>query len=143
MAYAVLIAWIIQGTVGVTLFIGWLRHANGRSARTVIAHLALSLSGLALWAWFVVTGSIVPAWFAFAIITAGNTFGDMMLLGRARRLEPGATTLRQRYGVAISAAFRGKLPPRVAFHAVFSGVVYFGCLGVCIGATVAAFAGPA
>jgi hypothetical protein len=140
MAYAVLIAWIIQGAVGLTLFIGWLRHANGRNPRTVVAHLVLSLSGLAFWVWFVVTGSIVPAWIAFAIITAGNTLGDMMLLGRARRLAPEATTLAQRYGVALSAMFRGKLPPRVAFHAVFSGVVYFGCLGVCIGATVAAAA---
>ncbi len=139
MAYAVLIAWIIQGAVGLSLFIGWLRHADGRNARTVIAHLVLSLSGLAFWVWFVASGLLLPAWIAFAIITAGNTLGDMMLLGRARSLAPEATTIGKRYGVAISAIFRGRMPPRVAFHALFSGLVYFGCLAVCIGATVARF----
>ena len=140
MAWVLLLAWLIQGGVGLTLFIDWLRHARRRGARTVVWHLALSLSGLALWVWFVVTGALAPAWIAFAIITAGNTFGDIMLLGRARRIDPEAKTIWQRYGVAITAMARGKLPPRVSFHALFSAVVYFGCLGVCIGATVDALA---
>jgi hypothetical protein len=140
MATVVLLAWIIQGAVGLTLVIDWLRHAGGRGARTIVWHIGLSLSGLVFWVWFLVTGAVAPAWIAFAIITAGNTLCDIMLLGRAHRIAPGTTTVWQRYGVAISAIFRGNLPARVSFHALFSGVVYFTCLGVCIGATAAALA---
>lgn len=136
MALLVLLAWIIQGAFGLTLLIDWVRHARGRGARTVVWHVVLSVSGLVFWVWFVVTGALAPAWIAFAIITTGNTFGDIMLLRRARRIDPEAKTLWQRYRVAIGALGRGKLPPRVSFHALFSGVVYFGCLGVCLGASL-------
>jgi hypothetical protein len=141
MGYVVLALWVIQSAVGVSLLVSWLRHGRGRSSRTVITHVALSLSGLAFWVWFVATGALAPAWIAFLIINGGNTFGDMMLLGRARRLDPNAKTIWQRYGVALAAIFRGGMPWRVSFHGLFAGVVYFSCLGVCIGATVAAFAG--
>lgn len=137
MAIVVLILWIIEGAVGLTLFLSWLRHARGRGARSVVTHLVMMLSGLAFWVWFVVSGALVPAWTAFAIITVGIAFGDAMLLGRARRLSPEATTVAKGYAAAVSASLRGGLPWRVTFHAWFSPVVYFTCLGVCIGASVA------
>jgi len=140
MAMVVLVAWVTQAAVGLTLFIHWLRHARGRGARTVVSHVVLSLSGLVFWGWFMFTGAVPLAWIAFAIITAGNTFGDVMLLARARRLAPGAKTIWQQYGVAISAIFRGELTPQVSFHTLFSAVVFFTCLGVCIGATATALA---
>jgi hypothetical protein len=138
MAAVVLIAWIIQGAVGLTLFVDWLRRGPRRGARTVIPHVVLTLLGLALWVGFMVTGALAAAWISFAILTAGNIFGDMMLLRRARRIAPGATTIRQGYAAAVSSILRRALPPRVSFHALFSAVVYFPCLGVCLGATVAA-----
>lgn len=134
----VLILWIIEGLVGLTLFISWLRHAQGRGGRNVVTHLVMMLSGLAFWVWFVASGTLLPAWTAFAIISVGIGFGDVMLLGRARRLSPDATTVAKGYAAAISASFRGRLPWRVTFHAWFSPAVYFTCLGVCIGASVAA-----
>ncbi len=137
MALVVLVLWLVQAAVGVTLFVSWLRHAHGRGARTVVTHVVSSLTGLAFWIWFVATGALAPAWIAFVVITIGNGFGDVMLLQRARRLDPAATTTAKAYRVAVSGAFRGALPPRVSFHAIFSGVVYFSCLGVCIGATIA------
>jgi hypothetical protein len=141
MAAVVLVAWIIQGAVGLTLFLDWLRREPRRGARTVIPHVLLTLAGLLFWVGFTVTGALAAAWISFAIITAGNIFGDTMLLGRARRIAPDATTIRQRYAVAIVSIFRRALPRRVSFHAVFSAVVYFPCLGVCVGATVAALSG--
>jgi hypothetical protein len=54
------------------------------------------------------------------------------------RSRTGTTSKRRNYPVAIAAIFRGEMPPRVTFHALFSGVVSFGCLGVCIAATVSA-----
>jgi hypothetical protein len=138
MATVVLVLWIIEGAVGLTLFVSWLRHAQGRGARNVVTHLVMMLAGLAFWVWFVASGALLPAWTAFAIITVGIGFGDAMLLGRARRFSPEATTLGKGYAAAISALRRGRLPWRVVFHAWFSPAVYFTCLGVCIGATVAA-----
>ena len=95
MAMVVLILWIIEGAVGLTLFLSWLRHARGRGARNVVTHLVMMLAGLAFWVWFVASGALLPAWTAFAIITVGIGFGDAMLLGRARRFSPEATTLAQ------------------------------------------------
>lgn len=138
MELVVLGVWVIQSVVGLTLFAGWLRHAHGRGARTVVSHAALMVLGLAVWIWFVTTGVLAVAWGAFVLITIGNVFGDAMLLGRARRISPEATSLGRRYGVAISAIFRGDIPPRVGFHAFFAAAPWFMCLGVCIGATVAA-----
>ena len=77
----VLILWIIEGAVGLTLFLSWLRHARGRGTRNVVTHLVMMLAGLAFWVWFVASGALLPAWTAFAIITVGIGFGDAMLLG--------------------------------------------------------------
>ena len=139
MGYVVLAAWLVQGAVGLSMLIGWLRRGRRRGGGTIAVHVVSSLLGLALWIVFLATGALLPAWLALLSITVGNVYGDRMLLGRARRIDPSAITVWQRYGVALSAIFRGKLPPRVAFHALFAGVVYFTCLGLCIGATVAAF----
>ncbi|HET7734877.1 MAG TPA: hypothetical protein VFK52_02795 [Nocardioidaceae bacterium] len=134
MDYAVLGAWLIQASVGVSLAASWWR--NGRhGAPTVIVHAAAATSALALWGTFVATGSLLAAWSAFVAVTVGNTYGDEMLLGRVRG-QTGTKSKRRNYPVAISAIFRGRMPRRVAFHALFAGVVYFGCLGVCIAATV-------
>lgn len=136
MAYLVLGAWLIQASVGVSLAVTWWRHGR-HGAPTVRAHAAAAAVGLALWVTFVVTASLVAAWSAFVAITVGNTYGDEMLLGRVRS-RTGTASKRRNYPVAIAAIFRAEMPPRVAFHAVFAGVVYFSCLGVCIAATVSA-----
>lgn len=138
MEYVVLAAWLIQAAVGVSLFVSWWR--GGRTgAPTVVTHAAAGVLGLALWAAFLLTGNVLSAWLAFVVITVGNVFGDAMLRGRSQRIH-GATTIRNGYVGAVSDTFQGRMPPRVTFHALFSGLVYFTCLGVCIGATVAAAA---
>jgi hypothetical protein len=135
-ASLVLGAWVIQASVGASLAVSWWRR--GRNAvSTVRAHVAASAVGLALWFTFVVTASLVAAWAAVVVITVGNGYGDKMLLGRVRS-RTGTTSKRRNYPVAVSAIFRGEMPPRVAFHALFAGVVYFSSLGVCIAATVSA-----
>lgn len=136
MGYVVLAAWLIQTAVGVSLFVSWWR--GGRTGvPTVVAHAAAGVVGLALWMVFLLTGNAVPAWLAFAVMTVGNGFGDAMLLGRSRGMR-GAMTFWKGYVGAAGDTLRGRMPPRVTFHALFSGVVYFTSLGVCIGATVAA-----
>jgi hypothetical protein len=136
MVYVVLAVWIVQAAVGVSLFVGWLRHGR-RSPLTVAWHVVPALAGLVLWIVFVLAGSIFAAWGALVVLTIANVFGDRMMVRRQQRIT-GATTFWRDYGTAIVSAIRGRFPPRVVFHAVFAGVVYFTCLGVCIGATVAA-----
>src|SRR5690606_8150692 len=119
--------------VGVSLLVSWWRHGRS-SAPTVVIHVSSIIIGLALWVAFIITGALLPAWLAFAVITIGNGFGDALMVRRHRRVA-GPTAS---YGSAIVAALRARFPPRVTFHACFSGVVYFLCLGVCIGATISA-----
>jgi hypothetical protein len=134
-AYIVLIAWIVQASVGISMFVGWLRHGR-HGAGPMLTHVGVVLVALALWAAFIVTGSVIAAWSTFVVLTVALTFGDIMLIARSRRLT-GRTTFWKDYGAAIAKTFRGMLPRRVTFHALFSPVVYFLCLGVCMGATVA------
>jgi hypothetical protein len=134
MTYLVLAAWVIQASVGVSLAVTWWRHGRP-GASTVLTHTAASGFGLALWTAFIVTESPIAAWGALAAITVGNNYGDDMLLRRVHS-RTGTTSKRRNYPVAIGAIFRGKMPPRVAFHALFAGVVWFSCLGVCVAATV-------
>jgi len=137
MDYVVLAFWVIQAAVGVALFVAWLRHGRGGSAGMVLTHVALAIVGLALWIAFLATGAVLPAWLAFAALTVGNGVGDTMLVRRYRRTSGSTDTFWKAYGGAIAATFRGALPRRVVFHALFAGVVYFTCLGVCIAASVA------
>ncbi|RYB96558.1 hypothetical protein EUA06_03035 [Nocardioides glacieisoli] len=136
MTYVILVAFVVQASVGASLAVTWW-HGGRRGVPTVSTHMAASTLGLGLWIAFVVTGNLVPAWSAFAAITVGNTYGDKMLLARVHR-QTGSTSKRRNYPVAVAAIFRGRMPRRVAFHALFAGVVYFSCLGVCIASTVAA-----
>lgn len=132
MAYAVLVFWIIQVSVGLTLLVSWWRHGRHGPA-FIITHVTLAMVGLGFWIVFLLSGSLWMAWAAFVVLNVGNGFGDAMLVGR-HRSQSGTTAS---YLSAIVAVFKGRMPPRVTFHALFAGVVYFCCLGVCLGATVA------
>ncbi|MGH3352070.1 MAG: hypothetical protein ACRDPS_15490 [Nocardioides sp.] len=135
MTYFVLVAWLVQATVGVLLLTGWFRHGRSRS-RVVITHVALSVIGLALWVTYVLGDQVLYAWGALVMITIGNGFGDNLLLRRARAMGGRHLSVVDAYGVALRAIFRGRLPAFVAFHAVFAGVVYFTALAACILETV-------
>ncbi|NEM91130.1 hypothetical protein [Galbitalea soli] len=135
MEYVVLATWIIQASVGVSLLVGWWR--GGRSgAPTVVIHAAMGVVGFLLWVGFLLSAAVLPAWLALVALTIGNSVGDAMLRGRSRAWRPDASFWRS-YGGAIVDTVTGRMPPRVTFHALFAGVVYFSCLGVCVGATVA------
>jgi hypothetical protein len=135
--FFVLAAWVLQGAVGVVLLVRWAQNAASGAPR-VIGHVGCALIALGLWIAFLVTASPPLAWSAFAVVTVGNTLGDVMLVSRSRRLHGDRSRGWSDYGRAIADTFRGRLPRPVVFHALFSAVVYFSCLGVCIGATIAA-----
>ncbi|MEU6137374.1 hypothetical protein [Nocardioides sp. NPDC047086] len=135
MSYVVLVAWLVQATVGVLLLTGWFRHGRVRPP-VVLTHVGLSVLGLASWTAYVLAGQILWAWAAFALITVGNGFGDNMLLWRTRRMGGSHLSTVNTYKLALRSMFKGRLPFRVSFHAVFAGVVYFSTLALCIVETV-------
>lgn len=138
MEYAVLGAWLIQAVVGVTLLVGWARHARGAGAGPVLAHLLLMVGYLAPWAVFTATGVPVWAWISVAVLVIGIPFGDALMVGRSRAIRKEVNPGLRDYGVAIRTVFAGRMPPSVTFHALFSAAVFFGSLSVAIAATIAA-----
>ena len=136
MAYVVLVTWLVQGAAGIVLLTKWLRHGR-RGATTVLTHVACGVVALGFWIAFLATGAVAFAWTAFVIITIGNGIGDSMLVQRWRRTTGQTNGYWQDYGQVVKATLTGRVPASVIFHAWFSPVVYFTCLGVCIGATVA------
>src|SRR4051812_23808153 len=105
MAYVVLVAWVVQASVGISMLVDWLRHGR-HGAPTVVTHVAFVLVALALWVTFMATGSIVAAWSTFVALTIGLSFGDVMLIGRSRGLS-GRSTFLKDYGAAVASTFRG------------------------------------
>lgn len=135
MSYIVLVAWLVQASVGVLLLTGWLRHGRPHP-RVVVTHVTLSVLGVACWITYVLTDRVLWAWVALLLITVGNGFGDTMLLRRTRSMGGSHLSTVNAYKLALRSMFKGRLPFRVSFHAVFAGVVYFSTLAVCIAATV-------
>jgi hypothetical protein len=135
MSYVVLVAWLVQATVGVLLLTGWFRHGRAYP-RVVVTHVILSVLGVACWITYVLADRVLWAWAALLLITVGNGFGDNVLLRRTRRMGGSHLSTVNAYKLAIRSIFSGRLPFRVGFHAVFAGVVYFSTLAVCVVATV-------
>lgn len=128
----------MQLLVGVLLLVGWVRHARGAGTGPVVAHTALMVGYLVPWAVFIATGHPVWAWGAVGVLSIGIPFGDVLMVHRSRRIRGERRPGLRDYGPAIGDVFAGRMPAKVAFHALFGGVVFFGSVGVAIGATVVA-----
>lgn len=138
MGYAVLGAWLIQAAVGAALLLSVRRHARRRVPRAIVAHAVLMLLFAAPWLAYVITGRAWWPWIAIGILMVGIPFGETMMVRRARALRGETTPGMRDYGRAVALIVQGRFPRRVAFHALFSAVVFFPALAVAIGATVAA-----
>lgn len=138
MGYVMLVAWIVQAVVGVMLLWGWARHARGVGAPAVFTHAGVMVICLALWVVFVLTGTPLWAWLAVGALAVGIPFGETLMVRRARRLRGATRPGLRDYAASIGDVVSRRMPPAVSFHALFSAVVFFGSLGVAIGASVAA-----
>ncbi|MEJ1088939.1 hypothetical protein WDU99_11475 [Microbacterium sp. Mu-80] len=130
-------AWIVQAVAGIALLVGWARHAHGAGARAVITHVVVVLACLASWIVFVATGGVLWAWLAVVGLCIGIPFGETQMVARSRQVRGAAPAGMRDYVRAIGTVFTGRLPALVTFHAIFSAVVFFGSVGVAIGATIA------
>lgn len=138
MELIILGAWFVQAAAGIALLIGWARHAHGSGVRSVITHVVTVLACLGSWIAFVRTGAVLWAWLAVVGLCIGIPFGETQMVARSRRTRGESPAGMRDYVRAIGMVFTGRLPALVTFHALFSAVVFFGSLGVAIGATIAA-----
>ncbi|RAF63540.1 hypothetical protein DN546_34615 [Burkholderia multivorans] len=72
------------------------------------------------------------------VLCIGIPFGDVLMMHRSRRIRGERRPGLRDYGAAIGDVFAGRMPAKVAFHALFGGLVFFGSIAVAIGATAAA-----
>jgi hypothetical protein len=135
MGYIVLAAWLVQACVGLSLLVSWARHARGRDAGLVLTHVTAMIAFAVPWTAFIVTGTTIWAWTGFAVLLLFIGFGDAAMVRRARAVIGESRRGLGDYGPAIGVALSGRLGRRTTFHMLFSALVFFPCLVVCIIAT--------
>ncbi|MFE6997520.1 hypothetical protein ACFVAE_16280 [Microbacterium sp. NPDC057659] len=138
MGYMVLAAWVVQAAVGVSLLVSWARHAKGRNRGLVLTHATAMIAFAVVWIVFIVTGGVGWAWAGLGVLAVFIGFGDATMVRRARAVRGETNPGLRDYGPAIGVALSGSLGRRTRFHALFSALVFFPCLAVCIIATIAA-----
>lgn len=138
MGYMVLAAWVVQAAVGVSLLVSWARHARGRNRGLVLTHATAMIAFAAVWIVFIITDGLVWAWAGFAVLAIFIGFGDATMVRRSRAVLGESNPGLRDYGPAVRVALSGRLGRRTGFHALFSALVFFPCLAVCIIATIAA-----
>ncbi len=111
----------------------WGRRGAGFPSGRIATHISLQLVSIGLWTAFALSDLLVLAWTAFAVITVGQVFGDLLMFAsyRARRRVEGAVPYR-----AVARDVLGFSRPVAALHAVIGATGYFAMLAACIWASV-------
>jgi len=122
-------------TLGVASLAAWLRHRTADFPTSKITtHIALQATSFVLWIVFLVTMQPWIAWVAFAVITAGQVFGDLLMFASYRARHRIATAGNY---VAVAKDVLGFTRPVPALHAIIGALGWFTMLAVCILATLA------
>ena len=104
-AVATLIAWLLTALSGGYLLAGWLRHGGMRRARTrsaglppavILSHFGFAISGLVVWAAYLVTGAAPVAWAAAGLLLPVTGLGMATLLLAIPDSPPAASGLTPR-----------------------------------------------
>ncbi|ALJ18460.1 hypothetical protein [Microbacterium sp. No. 7] len=137
LAIADLVLLLVAAAFGLTSLLAWMRHRGSGipPVAKIATHVALQVVSIGVWTAFVVTGSAPVAWAAFAIITVGQVFGDLLMFASYRARHPGTTRPGYR---AVSGDVLGFRRPAAALHALVGAIAWFGMLGICILASVPA-----
>jgi len=141
--------WVIAALLLITAALGalsaraWARHRPGSLPPAKFwIHLATQAAAIALWLVFSLSWNLAVAWLSFALLTAGQVVGDMLMFAshRARQTVPPSTPgtdrgSRPSYGAAAAdtLSFRRPAP---ALHAIIGALSWFGMLAVSIAASV-------
>ena len=140
MSIAALITWVITAGVGFFMLIRWATHGGLRrvpGAEThlppvrVFSHFGLAAAGLVVWIIYLITGSTMLAWIAFADLVLVAIIGLVMVMqwakdGRAAMAAAAGATAGANAG-AVPAGAGGvdlaeqHIPrPPVVLHGIFA-----------------------
>lgn len=134
MTLAGIVLGLLLATMGFGLWslLRWHARAPVPKAR-VTAHIVLQLAALGLWIGFLATESLVIAWLAWAVITAGQVFGDLLMYASFRARHPDARGFGYLTPAGDALSFRR---PAASLHAIVGALGWFSMLAVCILATI-------
>ncbi|WP_329125934.1 hypothetical protein [Streptomyces sp. NBC_01465] len=88
MGFVVLGAWLLTASLGLYLFMIWLRHGGLRQRSAgvtrlpvwlIMGHVGLAVAGLAAWALYLFGHMKASAWAACGVVLVVASFGAMML----------------------------------------------------------------
>lgn len=135
MAVIVLVLLAVTAILGAASLRAWLRHrTSGFPARKVTTHIVLQISAIVIWCVFLVTLQPWVAWAAFAVITVGQVFGDLLMFASYRARH---RTAKAESYLAVAKDVLGFTRIAPALHAIIGALGWFSMLAVCILATLA------
>lgn len=135
LAGLVLVFLATTAILGVASLMAWRRYRTaGFPTKKVTTHIALQGTSVVLWIVFLVTMQPWIAWIAFAVITAGQVFGDLLMFASYRARHRIAKVGSY---VAVAKDVLGFTRPVPALHAIIGALGWFTMLIVCILATLA------
>ena len=124
--------WLVTAALGILEFLAW-RRSSSKPPPLVYRHAATALTGLALWAGFVLTDRAPLAWMAVAVLALGNGLGDLLTTGGWRSRNTGGTgSLTKDVRSALGEVLRFRRSRRVVAHALLAGATFFSVLAAAI-----------
>lgn len=130
LAVLVLVCLAVTAILGVaSLRAWWQRRGAGFPAKKIMAHVSLQSASVVIWVVFLVTMQPRLAWAAFAIITAGQVFGDLLMFASYRARHRIA---RVGSYAAVAKDVLGFSRPVPALHAIVGALGWFTMLATCI-----------
>lgn len=121
MRYVVLVALLLQASVGVKLLLDWWRKS--RPTPTAFLHAGVADTATILWIVYMAVDKSWLAWASFAVILLGNFLGDLLLIDHWRGRTGQGTSFFKDYGAAVMSVVRGQHPRVPTLHAAGAGIV--------------------
>lgn len=134
LAALVLVFLATTAILGVASLAAWRRHRTADFPTNKVAtHIALQGASITLWIVFLVTMQPWIAWVAFAVITAGQVFGDLLMFASYRARHRIAAVGSY---AAVAKDVLGFTRPVPALHAILGALGWVTMPIVCILATL-------
>jgi len=124
--------WLITAALGIVELLAW-RRSTSKPPPLAYRHAATALTGLILWAGFVVAERALLAWMAFAVLAVNNGLGDVLTtVGWRSRNTGGTASLANDARSAVGEVLRFRRGRRVIAHALLAGATFFSVLAAAI-----------
>ena len=125
LSFIALALWLVTATLGILELLAW-RSSSSKPPPLAYRHATTALTGLVLWAGFVVTDRALLAWVAVAVLGLGNGLGDLLTTtGWRSRNSGGTASLIKDAGSAVGEVLRFRRSRRVVAHALLAGATFF------------------